>query len=161
MDYALHIDTLVIKGKDFVPEIRSQQPPENRNVYSVYLQWKIGIQLLHSWNLQPLKYNNFRKHLLLESHRAVTLNLKWKQIEEHFHGLEKSLKRRFTELEDQEKEFEMKTVQAQKVLEKRRAAVLAKEEASLARLQEKRDVTVLAISNTLKKNKYVPLESES
>ncbi|KAL9999328.1 hypothetical protein Hdeb2414_s0488g00904121 [Helianthus debilis subsp. tardiflorus] len=50
----------------------------------------------------------------LESQRAVMLNLKWKQIEEHFHGLEKSLKRRFTELEDQEKEFEMKTMQAQK-----------------------------------------------
>ena len=40
----------------------------------------------------------------LESHRAVTLNLKWKELEEHFHGL-KSLKRRFPELEDQEKEF--------------------------------------------------------
>ncbi|KAI3745137.1 hypothetical protein L1987_58240 [Smallanthus sonchifolius] len=55
----------------------------------------------------------------------------------------------------------MKSVQAQKVLEKRCAAVLAKEEASLARLQEKRDVAVVAISNTLKKNKYVRLESES
>lgn len=83
----------------------------------------------------------------LESHRAVTLNLKWKQIEEHFHGLEKSLKRRFTELEDQEKEFEMKTVKAQQVLEKRRAAVMAKEEASLVRLQEKRDVAVATIVN--------------
>ncbi|XP_076902392.1 FRIGIDA-like protein 3 [Bidens hawaiensis] len=97
----------------------------------------------------------------LESHRAVTLNLKWKQIEEHFHGLEKSLKRRFTELEDQEKEFEMKTAQAQKVLEKRRAAVMAKEEASLVRLQEKRDVAVVAISNALKKNKNTHAESES
>ena len=45
----------------------------------------------------------------LESYRAVTLNLKWKELEEHFHGLEKSLKRRFDELEDQEKEFESKT----------------------------------------------------
>ncbi|KAF5821953.1 hypothetical protein HanXRQr2_Chr01g0020831 [Helianthus annuus] len=97
----------------------------------------------------------------LESQRAVTLNLKWKQIEEHFHGLEKSLKRRFTELEDQEKEFEMKTVQAQKVLEKRRAAVNAKEEASLTRLQEKRDVAVIAISNALKKNKNVRVECVS
>lgn len=95
----------------------------------------------------------------LESHRAVTLNLKWKQIEEHFHGLEKSLKRRFTELEDQEKEFEMKTVRAQQVLEKRRAAVLAKEEASLVRLQEKRDVAVIAISNTLRKNKNGHVET--
>ncbi|KAK9057475.1 hypothetical protein SSX86_022310 [Deinandra increscens subsp. villosa] len=97
----------------------------------------------------------------LESQRAVTLNLKWKQIEEHFHGLEKSLKRRFTELEDQEKEFEMKTVQAQKVLEKRRAAVIAKEDASLVRLQDKRDAAVIAISNAFKKNKNVHVESES
>ncbi|KAK1428546.1 hypothetical protein QVD17_17382 [Tagetes erecta] len=97
----------------------------------------------------------------LESHRDVTLNLKWKQIEEHFHGLEKSLKRRFTELEDQEKEFEMKTVQAQKVLEKRRAAVMAKEEASLVKLQEKRDVAVIAISKALKKNKNAHVEAES
>ncbi|KAK9069047.1 hypothetical protein SSX86_013163 [Deinandra increscens subsp. villosa] len=97
----------------------------------------------------------------LESHRAVTLNLKWKQIEEHFHGLEKSLKRRFTELEDQEKEFEMKTVQAQKVLEKRHAAVMEKEEASLVRLQEKRDVAVVAISNAVKKNKNAHVESKS
>ncbi|KAJ0956845.1 hypothetical protein HanPSC8_Chr01g0020271 [Helianthus annuus] len=67
----------------------------------------------------------------------------------------------FTELEDQEKEFEMKTVQAQKVLEKRRAAVVAKEDASLTRLQEKRDVAVIAISNALKKNKNVRVECVS
>ncbi|XP_023743417.1 FRIGIDA-like protein 3 [Lactuca sativa] len=97
----------------------------------------------------------------LESHRAVTLNLKWKQIEEHFHGLEKSLKRRFTELEDQEKEFEMKTVKAQQVLEKRRAAVMAKEEASLGRLQEKRDVAVNAIANVLGKHKNGHVESST
>ncbi|XP_024975658.1 FRIGIDA-like protein 3 [Cynara cardunculus var. scolymus] len=90
----------------------------------------------------------------LESHRAVTLNLKWKQIEEHFHGLEKSLKRRFTELEDQEKEFETKTVQSQKVLENRHAAVMAKEEASLTELQEKRDFAVTAITNAVGKHKH-------
>ncbi|KAJ9541333.1 hypothetical protein OSB04_027839 [Centaurea solstitialis] len=89
----------------------------------------------------------------LESHRAVTLNLKWKQIEEHFHGLEKSLKRRFTELEDQEKEFEMKTVQSQKDLENRHAAVIVKEEASLMKLQDKRDFAVTSITNALRKHK--------
>ncbi|KAK9055001.1 hypothetical protein SSX86_026080 [Deinandra increscens subsp. villosa] len=89
----------------------------------------------------------------LESHRAVTLNLKWKQIEDHFHGLEKSLKRRFTELEDQEKEFETKTTQSRQILEKRQAAVTAKEEASLERLQEKRDAAVAAIANVLNKRR--------
>lgn len=88
----------------------------------------------------------------LESHRALTLNLKWKQLEEHFHGLEKSLKRRFNELEDQEKEFEMKTMEAQQLLEKREAAVVAKEQDSLRRLQEKRDAAVFAIVNALGKH---------
>ncbi|KAI3880949.1 hypothetical protein MKW92_017458 [Papaver armeniacum] len=40
----------------------------------------------------------------LENHRAVSLNLKWKELEAHFHGLERSLKRRFDDLGDQEKE---------------------------------------------------------
>ncbi|KAG9149559.1 hypothetical protein Leryth_014334 [Lithospermum erythrorhizon] len=89
----------------------------------------------------------------LESHRAVTLNMKWKQLEEHFHGLEKSLKRRFTELEDQEKEFETKIVQSKELLEKREEAVLAKERASLERLQRKRDAAVSAISVALEESK--------
>ncbi|KAF2284679.1 hypothetical protein GH714_029139 [Hevea brasiliensis] len=91
----------------------------------------------------------------LESHRAVTLNLKWKELEEHFHGLERSLKRRFHELEDQEREYETKTRKAQEMLEKREAAVMAKEQASLKRLQEKRDAAVFAITNALEKHRKV------
>ncbi|KAJ1399384.1 Frigida-like [Sesbania bispinosa] len=91
----------------------------------------------------------------LESYRAVTLNLKWKELEEHFHGLEKSLKRRFHELEDQEKEFENKTRKAREVLEKREAAVFAKEQASLQRLQDKRDAAVFAIVNAREKPRKV------
>ncbi|KAG9154368.1 hypothetical protein Leryth_000806 [Lithospermum erythrorhizon] len=89
----------------------------------------------------------------LESQRAITLNMKWKQLEEHFHGLEKSLKRRFTELEDQEKEFETTIVQSKELLVKREEAVVAKERASLERLQKKRDAAVSAISIALEKNK--------
>ncbi|KAJ6729103.1 FRIGIDA-LIKE PROTEIN [Salix viminalis] len=81
----------------------------------------------------------------LESHRAVTLNLKWKEIEEHFHGLERSLKRRFHELEDQEKQYETKNRRAREILEKQEAAVVAKEQASLEKLQEKQDAAVFAI----------------
>ncbi|KAM7269985.1 hypothetical protein ACFE04_029199 [Oxalis oulophora] len=95
----------------------------------------------------------------LESHRAVTLNMKWKQLEEHFHGLERSLKRRFDELEDQEKNFESKTRKAQELLEKQEAAVEAKEQATLSKLQEKRDAAVFAISNALSKhNNISPVE---
>ncbi|XP_071723372.1 FRIGIDA-like protein 3 [Rutidosis leptorrhynchoides] len=89
----------------------------------------------------------------LESQRAVTLHMKWKQIEDHFHGLESSLKRRFIELEDREKEFETKTTQSRKMLETRQAAVMAKEEASLSKLQEKRDAAVAAIASVLGKRK--------
>lgn len=91
----------------------------------------------------------------LESHRAITLNMKWKELEEHFHGLEKSLKRRFHELEDQEKEFETKTRKAQEVLQKREAAVVAKEQVSLEKLQKKRDAAVFAITAALDKQRKV------
>ncbi|GMI69206.1 hypothetical protein like AT5G48385 [Hibiscus trionum] len=94
----------------------------------------------------------------LESHRAVTLNLKWKELEEHFHGLEKSLKRRFHELEDQEKEFETKTRKSREMLKRREAAVVAKEQASLVRLQEKRDAAVFSITNALEKHRKVSSE---
>ncbi|XVF32017.1 hypothetical protein REPUB_Repub17cG0045200 [Reevesia pubescens] len=94
----------------------------------------------------------------LESHRAVTLNLKWKELEEHFHGLEKSLKRRFHELEDQEKEFETKTRKSREMLQKHEAAVVAKEQASLVRLQEKRDAAVFAVTNALEKHRKLSSE---
>ncbi|CAJ1948751.1 unnamed protein product [Sphenostylis stenocarpa] len=91
----------------------------------------------------------------LENYRAVTLNWKWKELEEHFHGLEKSLKRRFHELEDQEKEFENKTRKAREILEKRQAAVYAKEQATLQRLQEKRDAAVFDIVTAREKHRKV------
>ncbi|CAH8363079.1 unnamed protein product [Eruca vesicaria subsp. sativa] len=93
----------------------------------------------------------------LESQRAVTLNLKWKELEEHFHGLERSLKRRFHELEDQEKEYETKTRKAQELLEKKKAAVEAKEKVSLERLQKKRDAAVFAINSALVKYNNAPI----
>ncbi|XP_042476312.1 FRIGIDA-like protein 3 [Macadamia integrifolia] len=89
----------------------------------------------------------------LENHRAITLNLKWKELEEHFHGLEKSLRKRFDELDDQEKQYETKASKAREMLEKREAAVVAKEKASLERLQDKRDAALSAIGAALEKYK--------
>ncbi|GJV59803.1 PH, RCC1 and FYVE domains-containing protein 1 isoform X1 [Tanacetum coccineum] len=77
-----------------------------------------------------------------------------------FHGLEKSLKSRFIELENQEKEFKRKTTQSQQMLKKRQAAVMAKEEASLMRLQEKRDAAVVAIANVPRKRKSRQMEEQ-
>ncbi|PPE02547.1 hypothetical protein GOBAR_DD00441 [Gossypium barbadense] len=70
-------------------------------------------------------------------------NLRWKELDEHFSGLEKSFKRRFHEMEDQEKEFETKKKKAQEMVKKRESTVVVKEQASLVRLQEKRDVTLV------------------
>ncbi|XP_038703958.1 FRIGIDA-like protein 3 [Tripterygium wilfordii] len=95
----------------------------------------------------------------LESQRALTLNLKWKELEEHFRGLEKSLKRRFHELEDQEKEFETKTRRSREILKKREAAVESKEQSSLEKLQGKRDAAVFAITNALDKHRKKSVET--
>ncbi|XP_073024976.1 FRIGIDA-like protein 3 [Primulina eburnea] len=96
----------------------------------------------------------------LESHRAITLNLKWKQLEEHFSGLQKSLKRRFNELEEREKDFETKIVESREMLETRKAAIVAKEQDSLERLQEKRDAAVLAILTAME-NQEKPFSLDS
>uniref|UniRef100_A0A7N0UNH7 FRIGIDA-like protein n=1 Tax=Kalanchoe fedtschenkoi TaxID=63787 RepID=A0A7N0UNH7_KALFE len=89
----------------------------------------------------------------LETHRTVALNLKWKQLEEHLHGLENALKTRFTELEDQEREFKNKTIESQVLLHKREAVVKDKEQESLLRLQEKRDAALICICSALGKRK--------
>ncbi|XP_058094370.1 FRIGIDA-like protein 3 [Magnolia sinica] len=94
----------------------------------------------------------------LESHSAISLNLKWKELEEHFHGLETSLKKRFHELKDQEKEYQIRASEAQEMLEKREAMVMAKEQASLELLQEKRDAALSAIGDTLEKYKKAASE---
>ncbi|KAG6508071.1 hypothetical protein ZIOFF_033429 [Zingiber officinale] len=86
----------------------------------------------------------------LESHSAISLNLKWKELEEHFHGLEKSLKKRFVELEDQEKEYATQFMETQEMLEKRKATVVAKELSSLDKLQEKRDAALAALFDQYK-----------
>jgi hypothetical protein len=58
-------------------------------------------------------------------------------------------------LEDQEKQYETKTRRAREILEKREAAVVAKEQDSLEKLQEKRDAAIFSISNALQKHRKV------
>nr|VDD28081.1 unnamed protein product [Brassica oleracea] len=123
----------------------------------------ILVQLLHSDSTSSKIQQLQKAFAELESQRAVTLNLKWQELEEHFHGLERSLKRRFHELEDQEKEYETKTRKAQELLEKKKAAVEAKEKASLERLQNKRDSAVFAINSALDKynNNNAPIITDN
>lgn len=89
----------------------------------------------------------------LESHSAITLNLKWKELEQHFRGLEQSLKKRFEELENEEKDYLGKVSETEEMLEKRQAVVVAKEQTSLEKLQEKRDA---ALSTLFEKYRSYP-----
>ncbi|KAK8941974.1 hypothetical protein KSP40_PGU015728 [Platanthera guangdongensis] len=89
----------------------------------------------------------------LENHSPVSLNFKWKELEQHFHGLEQSLKNKFQGLEKEEKDYLDKFLETQKMLERREAAVVEKEQASLERLQEKRDT---ALSTLFEKYRNYP-----
>ncbi|CAL5080509.1 unnamed protein product [Urochloa decumbens] len=92
----------------------------------------------------------------LERQSAVSMNLKWKQLEDHFRGLEQSLKKKFDELKDQEEEFQETVAKSEQMLEQREAAVVAKELTSLERLQEKRDAALAMIFSKSKLSLPVP-----
>ncbi|KAL5206239.1 hypothetical protein ABZP36_034448 [Zizania latifolia] len=93
----------------------------------------------------------------LESKSAVSMNLKWKQLEDHFHGLEQSLQKKFDELKKQEKEFEETVTKSEQMLEQREAVVVAKELTSLERLQQKRDAALAVIFGKSKLSLPMPV----
>ncbi|XP_006660447.1 FRIGIDA-like protein 3 [Oryza brachyantha] len=93
----------------------------------------------------------------LESQSAVSLNLKWKQLEDHFHGLEQSLKKKFDDLKRQEMEFEETVAKSEQMLEQKEAVVVAKELTSLERLQQKRDAALAVIFGKSKLNLSMPV----
>lgn len=92
----------------------------------------------------------------LERQSAVSMNLKWKQLEDHFRGLEQSLKKKFDELKEQEKQFQETVAKSEQMLEQREAAVVSKELTSLERLQEKRDAALAMIFSRSKLSLPVP-----
>ncbi|XP_072980422.1 FRIGIDA-like protein 3 [Typha angustifolia] len=108
-----------------------------------------------TWKIQQLQ----QAFAELEGHNAVSLNVKWKELEEHFHGLENSLKQRFNELENQEKEYVSKVIETEEMLEKQEAVVVAKELASLERLQEKRDAALSEIFGKYQASLSEPISS--
>eukprot|EP00262_Sarcandra_glabra_P000841 TRINITY_DN1089_c0_g1_i1.p1 TRINITY_DN1089_c0_g1~~TRINITY_DN1089_c0_g1_i1.p1 ORF type:complete len:565 (+),score=114.50 TRINITY_DN1089_c0_g1_i1:152-1846(+) len=91
----------------------------------------------------------------LESHRDASpdYGVQWKEIEEHFQNLAKSLKERFDELEAKEKAFMEKESESRALLAERESAVVAKEQASLDRVQEIKDAAVSAIVEARQKCK--------
>ncbi|XP_043700870.1 uncharacterized protein LOC122651526 [Telopea speciosissima] len=85
--------------------------------------------------------------------------VQWKDIEEHFHNLEKSLKKRFDELEKKEKAFLKKELETHAFLAERDAVVAVKEQALLDRIQEIKNAAVLTIVEA--RNSYKPTSQDS
>ncbi|KAF8377611.1 hypothetical protein HHK36_030993 [Tetracentron sinense] len=95
----------------------------------------------------------------LESHKdASDDKVQWKEIEEHFYDLERSLKKRLDELEEKEKAFEEKESESRTLIAEKEAAVAAKEQALLDRVQELKDVAVAVIAEA--QAKYKPASPE-
>ncbi|KAK1300402.1 hypothetical protein QJS10_CPB13g00458 [Acorus calamus] len=90
-----------------------------------------------------------------ESHRLASSGhiMPWEEMREHFHNLEKSLKKRLEELEEKENAFKSIQAESRAMLADREAAVAAKEQNSLDRIQELKDAAVDAILEARKKCK--------
>nr|AAP31312.2 ABI3-interacting protein 2 [Callitropsis nootkatensis] len=100
----------------------------------------------------------------LDAHKGVMENctIQWKELDEHFSYIDEALKKRFEELLEKEKQFEAKTSETWKVLEKHDEVVAAKEQASLSRVQEEKDAAVATIQEACaKKQKEAPIDSSS
>ncbi|GMH24064.1 hypothetical protein Nepgr_025907 [Nepenthes gracilis] len=84
--------------------------------------------------------------LVLEAHRDASEDkVHWNEIEEHFHYLESTLRKKFEEIEVKEKEFTHRESEIRQILTEREAAVAAKEQELLDRVQELKDAAVAAV----------------
>nr|XP_023921755.1 FRIGIDA-like protein 3 [Quercus suber]XP_023921756.1 FRIGIDA-like protein 3 [Quercus suber]XP_023921757.1 FRIGIDA-like protein 3 [Quercus suber]XP_023921758.1 FRIGIDA-like protein 3 [Quercus suber]XP_023921759.1 FRIGIDA-like protein 3 [Quercus suber]POE98797.1 frigida-like protein 3 [Quercus suber] len=72
--------------------------------------------------------------------------VQWTEVEEHFRNLELLLKEKFEQLEAKEKEFEEKETETRLLIAEREAAVAAKEQDLLDRVQELKESAVTAIA---------------
>ncbi|KAK9285368.1 hypothetical protein L1049_024559 [Liquidambar formosana] len=97
--------------------------------------------------------------LELEAHKDASEDqVQWMEIEEHFRNLETMLKEKTEELEAKEKEFEEKESETGTLLAEREAAVSAKEQDLLDRVQELKDVAVATVAESRAKYKPISLE---
>lgn len=96
----------------------------------------------------------------LEAHKnASEERVQWMEIEEHFRNLEMTLKLKLEELETKEKEFKEKEAATHNLLAEREAAVAAKEQDMLDRVQELKDAVVGAIADARANHQYTVAES--
>lgn len=91
----------------------------------------------------------------LDEHReALTkCTVQWKELEEHFLSLERSIQKRLEDLEAKERTFEAKMRETREILDKREVSIASKEQASLARVQEQKDAALAVIFEERRKLK--------
>ncbi|GAB4849023.1 hypothetical protein Ancab_003835 [Ancistrocladus abbreviatus] len=87
--------------------------------------------------------------------------VEWNEIEEHFHLLESTLKKKFEDLEVKEKEFTERESETRRILAEREVAVAAKEQGLLNRVQELKDAAVSAVLESRALHMPEPLEPSS
>ncbi|XP_065874812.1 FRIGIDA-like protein 3 [Euphorbia lathyris] len=84
--------------------------------------------------------------------------VQWIEIEQHFKNLDSTMKRNFEELRAREKEYMEKEAETSALLAKREAAVVAKEQDFLDRVQELKDAAVAIISEARATHQPIVLE---
>ncbi|CAM6015351.1 unnamed protein product [Sphagnum balticum] len=78
--------------------------------------------------------------------RAIMdFTMEWKDFEDYFADLDRSLQQRFQDLIAKEEAFESKSKQLQEALDKREEAVSAREQAMLSRVQEQKDSAIASL----------------
>ncbi|KAH9603064.1 hypothetical protein KSS87_009471 [Heliosperma pusillum] len=91
----------------------------------------------------------------LKAHKiAASDDVQWKDIEGYFRNLESVIKEKLKELEAKEKDFSERETRNNMLLAEREAAVVAKEQDLLDKVQELKDVAVDAIAEA--RTVYVP-----
>ncbi|KAM6564233.1 hypothetical protein CsatB_024231 [Cannabis sativa] len=96
----------------------------------------------------------------LEDHKNASENrVQWMEIEEHFRNLETTLRMKLEEFESKEKEFIEKEAQTHKSIVDREAAVTAKEQDLLDRVQELKDAAVAVIAEAQLNHQHTVSES--
>ncbi|KAJ1403220.1 Frigida-like [Sesbania bispinosa] len=96
----------------------------------------------------------------LEARNGASENkIQWIEIKQHFHDLETVLNKKLEDLEAKEREYEDKQLEANKLLEERKAAVALKEQDLLDRLQELKDAAVASIVEAHANQQTTTLES--
>lgn len=129
----------------------SETPMTIRGIILMDLQncflWLIG-EIMEDSAALPLLEHLSKAFIELQARRDASSGdkVQWEEVEEHFRKLDDMFKEKFVELEAKEKELEQKEAKTTLLIAERKAAVAAKEQDMLDRVQELKDVAVAAIS---------------